>query len=222
MEKTRKKYILKLWSIYSFLLLILLNFSVFFWDFFAGSLTQPLFVLEPYHGLAMFYVYMISLFTSFIVVFLIHKTKLFGIGFFLWVPYAIIGFFVEAYFELVLTNALISIWAVIGYSVFGLITGLSADISYKLLDKKTNLRKQYVSAFTGVIQSIVYFGLIFIALAFFYRQGWVAGSFTETASYLGIFYFGFPWMVMHAFIGGYMAYAVVFFSETSNKNKNEN
>jgi hypothetical protein len=200
--------ILKLWAFYSMLLMILLNFSIFFWDFFAGSLTQPLFVLEPYYGLAMFYVYMISLFTSFISVFLILKTKLFGISLLLWLPYAIIGLFVETYFELILNNVLVSFWAVVGYCVFGLLTGLSADITFKLLDEKTNLKKKFVASFTGIIQSCVYFSLIIIALAFFYKQGWSAGSLLDPGSFLGVSYFGLPWMVLNAFIGGFMAYAV--------------
>jgi hypothetical protein len=203
----RKKIILY-WATGSFLLMVLLNFSIFFWDFFAGSLTQSFGVLDPYYGLAMFYVYMISLFTSFISVYLILKTQIFGIGFLLWTPYAIIGFFVEGYFELILNDALISIWSVVGYCVFGLLTGLSADLSFRVLDKKTRLRKEYVSSLTGVIQSIVYFGLIIIALAFFYKQGWSAGSFSDSGTFLGNAYFGLPWMIIHAFIGGFLAHSI--------------
>ncbi|MBD3196622.1 MAG: hypothetical protein GF317_16320 [Candidatus Lokiarchaeota archaeon] len=188
--------------------MILLNFSIFYWDFFAGSLTQPFGVLEPYFGLAMFYVYMISLFTSFISVYLVLKTEAFGIGLLLWVPYAVIGFFVEAYFELILNNSLINIWCVFGYSIFGILTGLSTDLSFRILDKKTNLRKSLVASLTGVFQSLVYFGLIIVALGFFYKNGWSAGSFTDPGTFLGNAYFGLPWMVIHALIGGFVAYSI--------------
>jgi len=75
-----KKEIIKIWLIHSVLLMILLNFSIFFWDFYSGTDTQGFGVLDPYYGMGMFYVYMISYFSSLIVVYAIIKSRTFGIG----------------------------------------------------------------------------------------------------------------------------------------------
>ena len=206
----------KIWIISTFLLMIFLNFSIFFWDFYSGTDTRGFGVLEPYFGMGMFYVYVISYYTSLIVIYAILKTGKFGMGFFVWVPYAVIGFFVEAYFEL---EVLISIWGVVGYCVFGLLTGFSADISYKLLKEKTSLDGKVVAGLTGVIMSITYFITTIIAIGFFYKIGWGAGSFTDPGSFLGVAYFGFPWMVVNAYFGGLTAFAIDYFSRKKKNAK---
>ena len=204
-----KKNTIKIWLIFSVLLMILLSFSVFFWDFYSGTDTQGFGVLEPYYGMGMFYIYMISYFSSLIVVYGILRSGIFGMGLLLWTPYAIIGFFVEAYFEL---EVLISIGGVIGYCIFGLVTGLSADISYKLLKEKTSINEKIVAGLTGVLMSLTYFGTTIIAIGFFYKVGWGAGSFTDPGSFLGVAYFCLPWMLINAFFGGFTAYAIYYFS----------
>ena len=54
--------------------------------------------------------------------------------------------------------------------------------------------------------SLVYFTLVIIALGFFYKAGWGAGSFAEPGSFLGVAYFCFPWMLLNAFFGGFTAF----------------
>jgi len=200
----------KTWITYSFLLMVLLTVTVFFWDFYSGSDTQGFGVIEPYYGMGMFYIYMISFFSSLIVLYAIIKSKVFGMGIYMWLPYAVIGFFVEIYFEL---DLLISIWAVLGYSAFGLITGLSADICFKLLNENTKIKKSFIAGISGTFMSFVYFVLVVIALGFFYKSGWGAGSFTEPGSFLGVAYFCLPWMLINAFFGGFTAYCLNQFSK---------
>jgi hypothetical protein len=195
----------KTWITYSFLLMVLLSVTIFFWDFYSGADTQGFGVIEPYYGIGMFYIYMISFFSSLIVLYAIIKSEVFGMGFYMWLPYAVIGFFVEAYFEL---DLLISIWAVLGYSAFGLITGLSADICFKLLNENTKIKKSFIAGISGTFMSFVYFVLVVIALGFFYKSGWGAGSFTEPGSFLGVAYFCLPWMLINAFFGGFTAYCL--------------
>ncbi|TXT65987.1 MAG: conserved membrane protein of unknown function [Promethearchaeota archaeon] len=209
-----KKEVL-IWFEHSFLLMMVLNFSIFFWDFFSGSDTLGFGVLEPYRGMPMFYVYVISFFTSLIVVLGIFRSDQFGMGFLIWTPYAIIGFFVEAYFELILNPVLINVWAVVGYCAFGLITGASADLSYKYLKERTDLKEGVISGLTGVIMSLVYYITIIIAIGFFYKTGWGAGSFTDPGSFLGVAYFCLPWMIINAYFGGYTAQSI-----STSKNKN--
>lgn len=193
--------------------MVLLSVTIFFWDFYSGADTQGFGVIEPYYGMGMFYVYMISFFSSLIVIYAIIKSKVFGMGFYLWLPYAVIGFFVEAYFEL---NVLISIWAVIGYSAFGLITGFSADLCFKLLNDNTKINQSVIAGISGLFMSLVYFILTVIALGFFYKVGWGAGSFTEPGSFLGVAYFCFPWMLINAFFGGFTAFCIHMFKHYRN------
>jgi hypothetical protein len=82
----------KIWALNSFLLIVLLNFTIFFWDFYSGADTQGFGVIDPYYGMGMFYIYVISFFSSLIVLHAIIKSKIFGMGFYLWLPYAVIGF----------------------------------------------------------------------------------------------------------------------------------
>jgi hypothetical protein len=206
--RINKKF-MKIWSFYSFLLMLSLNINIFFWDFFSGSDTRGFGVIDPYFGLPMFYVYMIGFFNSFIVVLAILKYPKFGMGSYIWIPYAVIGFFVETYFEL---DVLVSIWSVVGYCIFGLITGFSADITFKLLNTKTKLKYGVISGITGIIMSLTYFILITIALGFFYQSGWVAGSLFDPGTFLGTAYFGVPWMIINAFFGGFSAFYVDNFS----------
>jgi hypothetical protein len=160
---------------------------------------------------------MISFFSSLIVINAIVKTQYFGMGFLIWLPYAIIGFFVETYFELILSDVLINIWSVIGYCAFGLLTGLSADITFKLLNEITRISKKHISGITGLVMSLVYFLTIIIALAFFYKAGWVAGSFDEPGSFLGVAYFALPWMLINAYFGGFTGYALYYLNIKKRK-----
>ncbi len=199
----KKKF--KIWLISSTIFMLFLTVSIFFWDFYSGRDTQGFGVLEPYFGMGMFYVYTISYFTSLIIIHAIVRTNQFGMGFYIWLPYAIIGFFVEAYFEL---EVLINIWGVVFYCLFGLLTGLSADLSFKLLKEKTQLKQKYIAGFTGVIMSLTYFFTVLIMIGFFYKAGWSAGSLFEPGTYLGVAYFCLPWMIINAFFGGFTGYAL--------------
>lgn len=183
--------------------MLFLTISIFFWDFFSGSDTLGFGVLDPYRGMPMFYVYMISFFSSLLVVYAINRIKIFGIGFLMWLPHAVIGIFVETYFEL---DALLNFWCAIGYCAFGLITGLSADLAFKILEVKTSLKQYHISGITRIIMNIVYYFLIIVAIGFFYKTGWGAGAFDQPGTFLGVAYFGLPWMLLNAYFGGFTAY----------------
>lgn len=203
----------KICLISSTIFMMFMTISIFFWDFYSGTDTQGFGVLEPYHGMGMFYVYMISFFNSLIVVLAILRTNQFGMGFLIWLPYALIGFFVEAYFEL---EVLISIWGVVLYCLFGLLTGLSADVSFYLLDNKTSLDKRVISGIVAIIMSLTYYFTVLIAIGFFYKSGWGAGSFSEPGTFLGVAYFALPWMVVNAFFGGFTAFSIDHFCREEN------
>lgn len=187
--------------------MILLNVSIFFWDFYAGQFTRGFGVLEPYHGIGMFYVYTISYLSSFLVVGAIQWSESKWMGLLVWLPYAVVGLFVEAYFELYLNPVLRGWWGVVGWCAFGLFTGLSADMCDHAVERRTHLKAPARGALTGVGMSLVYFLTTLIAVSFFYETGG-AGSVADPGTFLGVTYFGLPWMLVHAFMGGMTAGAL--------------
>jgi hypothetical protein len=158
---------------------------------------------DTYMGIGMFYIYMTSLFLSLIVLSAIYKAdQTFGTGVLVFIPYTIVGFFVEYYFEI---DKLKGIWAVFGWCLIGLLVGFSADISFKFFKEHTGIREEYVAGLTGVLMNLVYFLLVCIAIETFYISG---TGFSGPGSFLGVAYFGLPWMLIHGFLGGYLAYAM--------------
>jgi hypothetical protein len=201
-SKIRFKLLFKWISVYSILLLVVFFLCIFFWDYYAGQVTSGFGVEgDRYMGIGMFYIYMTSLFLSLIVLSVIYKTnQTFGVGFLVFVPYAVIGFFVEYYYEI---DVLKGVWAVIGWCLIGLLVGLSADITFKLVKNQTKIRHEYIAGITGVSLNLTYFLLVWIAIEIFYVSG---TGLSGPGSFLGVAYFGLPWMLIHGFIGGYLAY----------------
>ena len=198
------RFIIK-WTIaFSLILQIVFFLCIFFWDYYAGQATLGFGIEgETYLGIGMFYIYPVSLFLSLIVISAIYKAdQNFGMGVLVFVPYAIIGFFVEYYYEI---DVLKGVWAVVGWCLIGLIVGFSADISFKLLKVQTGIHEEYVAGLTGVIMNLVYFLLVCIAIETFYKTG---TGLSGPGSFIGVAYFGLPWMLVHGFFGGYLAYAM--------------
>lgn len=71
---------------------------------------------------------------------------------------------------------LINIWSIVGYYIFTLIIEFSADISFKILKSKINLVQKLIAGLSGVAISLTYFGIIIIALYFFFEARWAASS----------------------------------------------
>ncbi len=65
-------------------------------------------------GIGMFFVYMVGYFNALIIILPILKIRQFGMGTAIYLPYAIIGFFVEYHYEWIKTKSLVSPWAVVG------------------------------------------------------------------------------------------------------------
>ncbi|MFX0152053.1 MAG: hypothetical protein ACFFAJ_14790, partial [Candidatus Hodarchaeota archaeon] len=158
---------------------------------------------ERYLGIGNFYIYVISFLLSLIVISAIYKGNQFGMGFYIFIPYAIIGFFIEYYYEIVKNPVLRGGWAVIGWCLVGLLVGLSADCSFKIFTEKTKLREDYSAGLTGVVLNLTYFFLTWFALEVFYIEPM---TFSGAGSFLGIAYFMVPWMVIHGFFGGLLAF----------------
>ncbi|MFX1505630.1 MAG: hypothetical protein ACFFDC_05900 [Promethearchaeota archaeon] len=205
-ESSRKGFrLIVKWGLsFGCILLIVFFFCVFFWDYYAGQATMGFGVEgDTYMGIGMFYIYMTSLFLSLIILSAIYKAdQTFGTGVLVFIPYVIVGSFFEYYYEI---DVLKGIWAVFGWCLVGLMVGFSADISFKFLKEHTGIREEYVAGLTGVLMNLVYFLLVCIAIETFYASG---TGFSGPGSFLGVAYFGLPWMLIHGFLGGYLACAM--------------
>ncbi|MBI4303267.1 MAG: hypothetical protein HY665_02875 [Chloroflexi bacterium] len=143
MTETHLRWRLKPWQtilLFGFVLLIVTTPAVFFFDFFAGSATRG-FGVPPSSGVGgtgMFYLYAISYFSSLLVILPLLLTKRFGSATAIFLPYVIIGFPVNYYFEWVAERIWIAPWAGLGWSAAFLLTGLSADLAFRYLPGKLN------------------------------------------------------------------------------------
>ena len=206
--ETQFSWKLRSWQtilIFSFLLMGVYALGTYFFDFFAGSATAGFGKMGEVYGTGMFFIYMIGYFISIILILPILIIKRFGVGILLYLPYAVIGFFVEYYYEWVRESTLISPWGAAGWCIAGLAIGLSADIAYKFLPDRLSLKVR--SIITGVIMGCASFLFTLLPLLFFYKAP-MSISPVEPGSFLGIAYFCLPWLVINSGFGGFTAYAI--------------
>ena len=100
-ENNQFKWRLNRWQtvlLFGFLLMIVYALGTYFFDFLAGSATVGFGKMGEVWGIGMFFIYMIGYFVAIIVILPILIFKNFGIGTLIFLPYAIVGFFIEYYF----------------------------------------------------------------------------------------------------------------------------
>ena len=195
---------LKPWPIiliFGILLCFIVAFGSFTFDFFAGAATAGFGDWGEVGGVQMFYIYVLSYFLVLVVMLPILFIRRFGVGTAVYLPYAIIGLFVEYYMEWVINPVLVSPWAVVGWCVFGLITGLSADLAYRFLPR--NLNERWRAIITSLVLGAIMFLLTMVALMHFYVEPQ-----TGPGSFLGIAYYGVPFLLTSSSFAGYTAYAI--------------
>jgi hypothetical protein len=187
--------------LFGFLLCGIYAFGSFTFDFYAGAATAGFGVMGEVGGIGMFFIYVTGYFIALVVVLPILLLKRFGVGVAVYLPYAIIGLPVEYYMEWVVNRSLVSPWAVIGWCTFGLIAGLSADLAYRFSPARFGERLRVI--ITGVALGIANFLLVLVAVTFFYveRQ-------TGLGSFIGIAYYGVPFLLISSGFGAYTAYAI--------------
>jgi uncharacterized BrkB/YihY/UPF0761 family membrane protein len=170
-------------------------------DYFAGGATKSFGVWPEVNGVGFFFLYVLSFYITLVVVLPILVIKRFGVGMAVYLPYAIIGLFVEYYMEWITLHTLVSPWAVVGWCAIGLAIGLSADLAYRFLPGR--LSERWRAIMTGVVMGTVNFLLVIVAVTFFYveRQ-------SGPGTFLGVAYYGLPLLLINSGFGGYTAYAV--------------
>ena len=204
MTQPPSSWCLKPWQtilLFGILLCFIHAFGSFTFDFFAGAATAGFGVWGEVGGVGMFYIYVLSYFLVLVVMLPILIIRRFGVGIAVYLPYAIIGLFVEYYMEWVINPALVNPWAVVGWCVLGLITGLSADITYHFLPKSLNERWQAI--ITSLVLGAMMFLLTLVALTYFYVEPQ-----TGPGSFLGIAYYGVPFLLVSSGFAGYTAHVI--------------
>jgi hypothetical protein len=99
----------------------------------------------------MFFVYVLNYFIALVVILPILVAKRFGLGLLVYLPYAVIGIPVDYYMEWVLSRSLVSPWAAVGWSAFGLLVGLGPG--YRFLP--CHLGERWRVIVTGVVMGTV-------------------------------------------------------------------
>ncbi len=196
---------LKSWQlilIFAILLCCIYAFGSFTFDYFAGAATAGFGVWGEVGGVGMYFTYVMAYFIALVVVLPILVIKRFWVGMAVYSIYALSGLFVEYYMDWVVDRVLVSLWAVPGWCVLGLATGLCADITYRYLP--TSLNEKWRAVITGLMVGIATSIAVTIAILFFYIE-------TEriyTADYFSVAYYGIPFMLVSSGFGGYTAYAI--------------
>ncbi len=160
-------------------------------------------------GVGMFFVYAVSYFNALVVVLPILRLRRFGVGAAVYLPWAIVGLPMEYYMEYVRTPTLRSPWGAIGWCVFGLATGLSADLACYFLPGRWTDRRRAVA--TGLVLGLVNFCLVAVAVSFFYNLPTFVDrslSFLSSPTFVGLAPWALPWMLLCSGFGGYTAYAI--------------
>ena len=151
--------------------------------------------------MGLFFIYVMGYFIALVVVLPILLVRRFAVGLMVYLPYAIAGLFVEYYMDWVTNPVLVSPWAVAGWCVFGLVTGLCADLANHFLPLRINERWRAI--ITGLVVGAATFLFVTIALTYFY-----VGHQSGPGSFLGLAYYGVPFLLVSSGFGGYTAYAI--------------
>lgn len=196
---------LKSWQlilIFAVLLCLIYAIGSFTFDYFAGAATAGFGIWGEVGGVGMYFTYVMAYFIALIVVLPILVIKRFWVGMAIYSIYALSGLFVEYYMDWIVDRVLVSIWAVPGWCVLGLATGLCADLCYRYLP--IHLSERWRAILTGLTVGIATFIAVAIAISFFY----IEQELIYTADYFSVAYYGVPFMLVSSSFGGYTAYAI--------------
>jgi hypothetical protein len=169
-------------------------------------------------GMGMFFIYMIGYFLAILIILPILLIRRFGTGLIIFIPYALVGFFVELYYEWYTAHTLISPWGAVGWCIAGLMIGLSADLSFRLLPVR--LSEKWRAIITGIVLGSASFIFTLIPLIFFYKIPMPVNP-VNPGTYLGVAYFGVPWLILNSAFGGFTAYAISSLIKSKEKKQNK-
>ena len=126
-----------------------------------------------------------------------------GAGVVVFLPYAIVGFFIVYYMDYVTLHTMLSVWGAVAWCLGGLLTGLAADLAYRFLPP--NIPEKWRAILTGAIIGLGNYLTPLVAMTFFYNPHPPESHYYLFTS--GIVY-SLSWLVVNSGFAGYTAYAI--------------
>jgi len=158
------------------------------------------FVMEPRWGC----VFVIPAYWMALVVVLpILIARRFGVGTAVFLPFFVLGLPLTYYFSYLGNDGIRSAWGVLAWCLTGPLTGLCADLAFRLLPRA--LPDRWRAILTGAIFGAAVFVTTYLALTYLYVN-------PNTDSHYGYFTLGvgfsLPWLVVNGGLAGYTAHAM--------------
>ncbi len=166
-----------------------------------GIMTLGNLLVEPFSGGCVFVIPAYFMVLPVILSILIVRRV--GAGTAVFLPYAIVGVFPVYYFDWVVGRTLLSPWGALSWSVFGLLTGLAGDLTYRFLPATTTEKRRAI--FVGAVIGLAVFIATWAALTFFYISQPPESHYRFFTT--GI-WFSLPWLIVNGGFAGYTAYAM--------------
>lgn len=133
----------------------------------------------------------------------ILKLKRFGAGTVVFLPYAIIGFFMVYYMDYITLHTMVSIWGAVAWCLGGLFTGLAADFTFRFLPSRINEKRRAI--LTGVVTGLGYYLTPLIAMTFFYIQHPPESHYYMFTTHI---LYSLSWLLVNGGFAGFTAYAL--------------
>ncbi len=129
--------------------------------------------------------------------------KRIGAGIVVFLPYAIIGFFMVYYMDYVTLHTMLSVWGAAAWCLGGLFTGLFADLAYRFLPPR--LPERWRAILVGATIGLGIYLTPLVAMTFFYIPQSPDSHYTLFTK--GVAY-SLSWLVVNGSFAGYTVYAI--------------
>jgi len=126
-----------------------------------------------------------------------------GAGVVVFLPYAIIGFFMVYYMDYITLHTMLSVGGAVAWCMGGLFTGLAADLAFRFLPRR--VPEKWRAILTGAIVGLGNYLTPLVAMRFFYIPHPPESHYYLFTS--GIVY-SLSWLIVNSGFAGFTAYAI--------------
>ncbi len=127
----------------------------------------------------------------------------FGAGTVVFLPYAVIGFFMVYYMDYITNHTMLSVWGAVAWCLGGLLTGLAADLAFRFLAHR--IPEKWRAILVGAVVGLGIYLTPLVAMTFFYVP-------QPPESHYHLFtteiVYSLSWLVVNGGFAGYTAYAL--------------
>jgi hypothetical protein len=127
----------------------------------------------------------------------------FGAGTVVFLPYALIGFFMVYYMDYVTLKTMLSVWGAVAWCLGGLLTGLAADLAFRFFPPR--IPEKWRSILVGTVVGLGIYLTPLVAMTFFYiPQPPESHYYLITTRIV----YSLSWLIVNGGFAGYTAYAI--------------